>query len=205
MQLLAICLAYSSSAQDDASVPGVINSLTSSSVSVAAIEELPANVRAGIASILKTRLGDVAASLNFSTGQILYAENRRDTGRAIPLYDLRLLLSDSVLLGSTAYELELRVDEKGRLLYINWPASGYAGRDVLAPRAYVAAYATQFAKRSRFYSAHFHDQLQYYAARDKMVWLFQYPVKDLSKVMMLRTVEIDWLGPKVLKQFMGRY
>ncbi len=155
-------------------------------------------------------MGDVADSLRFFTGEVIYSNSvkafalEQDSGRSVPMYDLRFQLSDAAL-GVELYELELRVDHKGRLLFINWPESGYANRSSLAPWPNVLAYATHFAKLSKFYTSHFQVQLKYNAARSKMVWVFQFPVKDLSRVLTLRTIEVDWVGPKLAKDYMGRY
>ena len=88
---------------------------------------------------------------------------------------------------------------------MNWPESGYSDRTELASWQSIYAYAITYAKRKKFYTDHFQVYLRYSKARDKIVWLFQFPVRDISKETLLRTFEIDWLGARLLKDYMENY
>ena len=208
--LVAMCLAFTSQAQDDGQAIGGIVGLTSSATDVSNISSLPPPIQASIAAILKSYMGSIADSLTLSAGQALHFRHVRgggilaDSSWELPMYDLRFRLSDAAL-GIESYDLELRVDHTGRLLYLNWPLTGYSDRDALASWQSVFGYAIFFAKRRKFYSPHFQVQLRYNAARGKMVWVFQFPVKDLSRVRMLHTIEIDWKGPELAKEYMDKY
>jgi hypothetical protein len=197
-------------AQEDSPAIGGVVGLTSNATDVSSTSELPSLIQASIADIFKSRMGNIADSLTLSAGQILHFNNVRgggilaDSSWVVPMYDLRFRLSDATL-GITSYDIELRVDHKGRLLYLNWPESGYSDRDGLASWPSVFDYAMSFAKRRKFYSPHYQVRLRYNAARAKMVWVFQFPVRDLSSVSMLHTIEIDWKGPELAKEYMDKY
>lgn len=207
---LLLCLAGNAAAQEEDKSVNELVRLTSSATPITSTQELPLIVQRGIGDILKTRMGTIADSLSLSAGEIIYSMSVRgdglqpDSSWAVPMYNLRFLLANAAL-GIQSYELELRVDEKGRLMFINWPRSGYSDVAVLASFESVLQYATTFAKRRKFFSARSRMQLRFYGDRDKMVWVFQYPVKDLSRVQMLHSVEVDWLGPELIKEYMDSY
>jgi hypothetical protein len=210
MLLPALCIACAASAQDNSRSATDITGISSSATPVSDTHDLPPMIRDSVSSIITSALGNIADSLKFAAGQVLHFRHVRaagvlpDSSWDVPMYDLRFQFSDTTP-GIRAYEVELRVDHNGRLLFLNWPASGYSDRARLAPWPSVLAFATTFAKRRKFYSAHFQVQLRYNAARGKMLWVFQYPVRDLSKVTMLRTVTIDWRGPELVKEYMDNY
>jgi hypothetical protein len=210
MLLLALCLSYTSFAQEgDPSFRELVKTFPSAAP-VSSAAELPMHVQAGISEILRSGLGSIADSLKFSNGQVIHFRNvigdstQPDSIWVVPMYDLRFQLSDTTL-GIKDYVLELRVDQKGRLIYINWPGSGFSDKTELASWEDVLAYATRFAKIAKFYTPNFRVHLQYNATLRKMVWVFRFPVKDLSSTMMLHTIEVDWQKPRLVKEYMDRY
>ena len=209
MLVLALGLSYGAAAQDEQSVKELIR-IFPTAAPVSSIIELPPPVQNGIADIIRSNMGSIADGLKYSHGQVLYFRNVKvdstvaDSSWVVPMYDLRFQLSDTTI-GIDSYLVELRVDQKGRLLYINWPASGFSSKEELASWGDVLAYATRFAKIAKFYTPHFKAHLQFNPTLRKMVWVFRFPVTDISSTIMLHTIEIDWQKPRLVKEYMDKY
>jgi hypothetical protein len=208
MMMLAWTLAYGAAAQEE-QVKELIR-IFPTAAPVSSIAELPAQVQNGIADIILSNMGTIADGLTYSHGQVLYFKNVKvdstvaDSSWVVPMYDLRFQLSDTTI-GIDSYLVELRVDQKGRLLFINWPATGFSSKAELASWGDVLGYATRFAKIAKFYTPHFKAHLQFNPTLGKMVWVFRFPVTDLSRVLMFHTIEVDWQKPRLVKEYMDRY
>jgi hypothetical protein len=213
MLLLAVGLAYSAAAQEqvvaeETAVSELVR-VSSTATPVSSTNELPKAVQASASALLKEYLGTLAEGIKFSNGEVVHfnsvlgEKKPFDTSWVVPMYELRFRMSDTNL-GVQAYDVELRLDKNGQLLYINWPKTGYTDHRALASWQSVLEYATTFAKRRKFYSRNFQVYLRYNPHSGKMNWVFLYPTKDLSNTMVLRAVEIDWQGPALVKEYMER-
>jgi hypothetical protein len=167
---------------------------------ISSLNKLPHFIRVDIDSLLKHTLGEFAAGVKFSHGQIVNVKKyfSKDDGQpsdykwVVPKYDLKFALQDTTI-GITNYCLEIRLDQYGQLLKINWPGRGYKSKSIFLDRNLIKDFALSKAADLNFYQKDYEVNFQYDNQKEQFYWVFLFPA-DLSNKdnKQYYCIEVNW-------------
>lgn len=155
---------------------------------ISSINKLPRVIKVDIDSLFKNTLGEFAAGLKFSHGQIVNVKRYflKDDEQAssyqwvIPKYDLKFNLQDTTI-GIINYSLQIQLDQYGQVLKINWPRRGYKFRSKFVKRDSIRDFVLAKAVALNFNQKDYEVNFYYDAHREQFYWQFLFPYDLLNK------------------------
>lgn len=177
------------------------------SVHLNSVSELPDIILSNVQGHLNKLLGSMALNTHFSHGQVIDVKNyfKNDPivhtrGWILPKYDLNFILQDHSI-GIKSYYIQLRLDEYGQLLSVNWPRTGYSDKSKFESRHEIERIALMHADLRGFSLADYIVDLKYNQKHVKLCWVFKFPKKSESNNKAFHTIELDWKETDVVDEY----
>jgi hypothetical protein len=178
------------------------------STEIASLSVLPSKIQFNIKSLLEEALGEMSRNIQFSHGQVIdlkkYFSNDSvifKMGWIVPKYDLTFILRDSAI-GLKSYCLELRIDEYGKIIKLNWPRKYYSDKIKFKPRNEIEQFALRKANFSNIDTNRYKVRFKYNDVHDKLCWVFMFPIEISRWYQEYKTMEIDWGSMEIVDEYL---
>ena len=156
---------------------------------------MPADILVKIDSLFSKRLGIFTNKAKFSYGQIVdldqYFKSNKDISGmqwVVPKYDLFFILTDTTI-GIKNYYLQVRLDQYGQILRMNWPMQYYTSAKKFADRKQVEQFALRRAREKIFLTTRYEVEFIYDYNVEAFYWRFLFPKTTENN---FDCIEINW-------------
>jgi hypothetical protein len=141
--------------------------------------QLPENIHACLRKFLRRYFGELSDSVHFINAQVVSLEQYfkestpGDYEWIVPAYDVHYYISIS----STyiqRYNVEVKLDQYGQLISINWPQKGYVDRHSFRDTASIKTYALQWAADHKIPINPYTIKFTFDEYYRQLVWIFNF-------------------------------
>lgn len=166
---------------------------------ITSLSQIPKNIRDSAAIVLNKFLGDLSPKAKFHYGQILDLDayhkfkDSANINPTIPKYDLVFILKD-LSIGIKSYPIELRLNESGKALKLNWPRTGYTNKLKFLPLDTVRNTVLGHAKKMNFNLSNYEIAFDYDYEAQKFYWTFLFPVQKEQNFSQYNAIRANWVN-----------
>lgn len=162
------------------------------------INKLPHNIIEQINNLLKRRMGTFSNKVKFSHGQIVdldkYFKGAKDISAwqwVVPKYDLIFNLMDTTI-GIKNYSLQVRLDQYGQVIRMNWPKQYYTSAKRFNNRKQIEQFALRKALEKNFLTTTYTVKLTYEYSTDAFYWRFWFPKTKVKSENRFDCIDVNW-------------
>ncbi|RYU90563.1 hypothetical protein EWM62_07870 [Mucilaginibacter terrigena] len=172
---------------------------------ITSLSQVPKNIKDSAEVALVSFLGDFSSKTRFENGQIVDLEAYHkfkandNPGLFIPKYELIFVLRDPSI-GIRSYPIELRLNEFGKLLKLNWPKKGYTNKSKFPPLDTVRNAVLNRAKKLNFNRSNYEIAFNYDFEAQKFYWTFLFLISKKNNVKRYNLLTINWANLNDIRQ-----
>jgi hypothetical protein len=180
---------------------------------IKSLKQLPPIIQGYVKKFMGATLGDFSTCVTFERGQIVNLKKYFSAVDnepycyqwIVPKYDLIFTLKDTSL-GIKNYPINLRIDEYGQIIKINWPRKGFTEKSSFNSRDTIKTFALKKAAKLNLNQKGYRIDFEYDERLDIFYWIFQFPTFPEYKGtdQYYDCIEINWANYndfKVYKDF----
>lgn len=166
---------------------------------ITSLSKIPENIRDSAAIVLNKFLGDLSPKAKFYYGQILDFDayhkfkDSANINPTIPKYELVFILKD-LSIGIKSYPIELRLNEFGKALKLNWPRKGYTNKSKFQLLDTIRNNVLNRAKKLNFNLSNYEIAFDYDYEAQKFYWTFLFPVQKEQNFSQYNTIRTNWVN-----------
>ncbi len=172
------------------------------------VSELPVQIKTALEEYLIDMVGSNFKNVTFSHGQNIDLKSYFSSPNhkvsnfrwQVPAYDLNFVLSD-ITLGIKSYFLQLRLDEYGQLLFVNWPKKGYSNKEKFQSTAKIIQIALEEANSRGFLAFKYETDLKFNPNSESLNWVFKFPKTRNPDNEQFDVIEISLTSLKVVDEY----
>jgi hypothetical protein len=165
---------------------------------------IPSVIQHNIEGFLDKILGSMSDSVSFHRVLIIdLDEYFRDNSEAfnrgwiVPKYDLSFVLRDKSM-GFINYNIEIRMDEYGQILYSNYPRTKHSDKGIFPQRSEVERIALQHAEDYNYVVNGYYVELT--MVDEMLCWRFYFPSRFDKTGREFNVVIVSWLDLEVIDE-----
>ena len=174
---------------------------------VESLSELPTVIQFNLDGYIVRILGVMSDSVTFSRGQIIDLDGKFRTdsvtygyGWIVPKYDLHFSLKDNSI-GIINYDLQIRLDRYGQILYSNYPKEKHSDKNRFKNRTDIEKFALKQAEAKGFETTDYKVDFKYNEQLDKLCWVFKFPIKIEKNRQEYDVFEIPWNSIEIIEEY----
>jgi hypothetical protein len=171
------------------------------------LTELPPRIQYNVKKYLENCLGSMVDSVQFLNGQLVDLNNYFKEDSTIykyewivPKFDLNFILKDNSI-GIKKYYIQVKLDNFGQLLFINWPKKHHSNKSKLENRLEIECYALKEAKLKGYNLINYEVDFDFNKKEDVLSWRFYFPIKIEKGYKEFDVIEISWNNIRIMDEY----
>ncbi len=185
---------------------GNVSTFYDASKDLKSLDNLPYQIKRCLDTVLTHSLGNLRHSLIFVNIQVVDLESYFKTNDPsgfqwiVPKYEFHYYIHD-LELGIKRYNLNIRLDQYGQFLAMNWPRNGSSETEELIDRKIIRKYALAQATAMGLDTIKYQVEFNYDEKSNKMCWQFNFPDANSKDNSSFISLLIPWDRLQVAEKF----